>query len=155
MEIERKFLVDLPKWEKLDKPNPIRIVQGYLSTNPEQTIRVRVWADKAFMTIKGKVQGISREEIEFEIPTGKANELLTKFCKAVIKKNRYLIVHNSKTWEVDVFEGENAGLVLAEIELGSEDEKFTVPHWITIEVTDDYRYYNSYLSENPYSSWKK
>lgn len=106
------------------------------------------------MTIKGKVQGIAREEIEFEIPIGKANELLQKFCGAVIEKNRYLIEIKGKTWEVDVFEGDNTGLVLAEIELDSEDEKFTLPHWITIEVTHDYRYYNSYLSENPYTSWK-
>lgn len=154
MEIERKFLVDRPKWEKLDKPNPIRIVQGYLTTNPDKTIRVRIKGGKAFMTIKGKTQGIAREEIEFEIPADKANELLAKFCKAIIEKNRYLIDHEGKTWEVDVFEGSNAGLVLAEIELDSEDEKFLAPAWITREVTHDFRYYNSYLSENPYSNWE-
>lgn len=153
MEIERKFLVDLQKWEEINKPKPTRIVQGYLSTNPEQTIRVRIWDDRAFMTIKGKVQGIFREEVEFEIPTGKANELLTKFCKALIEKNRYLIDYECKIWEVDVFEGNNDGLVLAEIELSSEDEKFPTPHWITQEVTHDFRYYNSYLSKNPYSNW--
>lgn len=154
MEIERKYLVDTQRWENLPKPKPIKIVQGYLTTNPEKTIRVRIKGEKALMTIKGQVQGIAREEIEFEIPIDKAYELIHKFCGAVIEKNRYLINHKGKTWEVDVFEGNNKGLVLAELELLTEDERFTLPDWVTQEVTHDFRYYNSYLSENPYSNWK-
>lgn len=154
MEIERKYLVDTQVWESLPKPKPIKIVQGYLTTNPEKTIRVRIKGEKAFMTIKGQVQGIAREEVEFEIPIGKANELLQKFCDAVIEKNRYLIDIKGKTWEVDVFEGNNKGLVLAEIELQTEDERATLPDWVTQDVTHDFRYYNSYLSENPYTNWK-
>lgn len=154
MEIERKYLVDTQVWESLPKSNPIKIVQGYLTTNPEKTIRVRIKGEKAFMTIKGQVQGITREEVEFEIPIGKANELIQKFCGAVIEKNRYLIEIKGKTWEVDVFEGNNKGLILAELELQTEDERVTLPYWVTQEVTHDFRYYNSYLSENPYTNWK-
>ncbi|MEW5846811.1 MAG: CYTH domain-containing protein [Bacteroidota bacterium] len=97
MEIERKYLVDTQKWECLPKSKPIKIVQGYLTTNPEKTIRVRIKGEKAFMTIKGLVQGIAREEIEFEIPIDKAYELIQRFCGSVIEKNRYLIDHNGKT----------------------------------------------------------
>ncbi|HDP76018.1 MAG TPA: CYTH domain-containing protein [Bacteroidales bacterium] len=154
MEIERKYLVDIQRWESLPKPKPFKIVQGYLTTNPEKTIRVRIKGEKAFMTIKGLVQGIARKEIEFEIPIDKAHELIQKFCGAVIEKNRYLIDHNGKTWEVDVFEGKNKGLLLAELELQTEDERITLPDWVTQEVTHDYRYYNSHLSENPYANWK-
>ncbi|QKG80763.1 CYTH domain-containing protein [Tenuifilum thalassicum] len=155
MEIERKFLVDKKAWEELAKPEGIRIIQGYLSTNPSKTIRVRVISDKAFMTIKGETKGISREEVEFEIPINKANELIEKFCNNVIEKTRFLIDFKGKTWEVDKFEGNNAGLLLAEIELNSENEDFEIPSWILTEVTSDYRYYNSYLSEHPYKKWSK
>lgn len=154
MEIERKFIVDSTKWNSLPKPKGIRIAQGYLSTSPEKTVRVRVKDDKAFLTVKGEVKGISREEIEFEIPTDKAYELLQKFCGAVIQKTRYIVEHDGKKWEVDVFENDNSGLIIAELELNSEDESFSKPDWATHEVTGDKRYYNSYISENPFKIWK-
>ncbi len=155
MEIERKFLVNKEKWEVTPKPPGIRIVQGYLSTDPEKSIRVRIYGDKAYMTVKGKPQGIAREEIEFEIPLEKARELLNKFCGALIEKDRYRIEFAAKIWEVDLFEGDNKGLILAEIELSFEDEQFVLPPWAEQEVTNDIRYYNSYLSENPYLNWEK
>lgn len=153
MEIERKYLVDTFGWNNLNKPEGVKIIQGYLCSQPNKTIRVRIKGDKSYMTIKGESHGISREEIEFEIPGDKAQKLMEKFCDTLIEKVRYTIDYANKLWEVDVFEGQNAGLILAEIELNNEDETFLIPNWITQEVSGDIRYYNSYLAENPYRNW--
>jgi len=149
MEIERKYLVKKEKWAILDKPPSDKITQGYLSTDINKTIRVRIKNSSAWMTVKGKTHNYSREEIEFEIPLAKAEELLNKFTGNIIEKKRYVLKYKGKKWEVDEFLGVNEGLILAEIELKTEDEEFELPEWIDKEVSDDYRYYNSFLSENP------
>ncbi len=152
-EIERKFLV------KGDFKNhaikETRIVQGYLSSIPERTVRVRVKGNKGFITIKGigNTTGASRYEWEKEIPVNEVEELL-KICEpGVIDKTRYLVKVGSHTFEVDEFYGENKGLILAELELASEAESFTKPEWLGKEVTGDTKYYNSMLMKNPYTKW--
>nr|WP_319570527.1 CYTH domain-containing protein [uncultured Draconibacterium sp.] len=151
IEIERKFLVDTNIWCPKDSGNPI--VQGYLSTDKERVVRVRIKGDKAWLTIKGKTQGISRIEMEYEIPVNEA-EILMKLCHDFpVRKKRYVEKINEMTWEIDVFEDKNAGLVLAEVELSNENEKIELPNWVTQEVSTDYRYFNSWLSEHPYTTW--
>lgn len=154
VEIERKFLVHHELWNALDKPIPNFLKQGYLSTDPNKTLRVRATNDKGFITIKGKTHGMSRLEFEYEIPKHEALALLENFTEQNIEKYRYLITHQDKTWEVDVFKGANEGLIVAEIELKSETEMFDKPTWVHTEVTDDPRYYNSRLSIEPYLSWQ-
>jgi adenylate cyclase len=152
-EIERKFLV---KGEF--KPMAVkqtRITQGYLSSVPERTVRVRIKGDKGFITIKGigNQSGASRYEWEKEIPVEEVNELL-KICEpGVIDKIRYLVKIGEHTFEVDEFFGENQGLTVAEVELKSEDEAFDKPNWLGEEVTGDAKYYNSMLIKNPYTKW--
>mgnify|MGYP001103314151 CR=1 FL=1 len=152
-EIERKFLV------KGDfKPfahQATRITQGYLSSVPERTVRVRIMGDKGYITVKGigNASGASRFEWEMEIPLKDAEQLI-KICEpGVIDKTRYLVKVGQHTYEVDEFYGENQGLILAEIELQSENEPFEKPDWIGEEVTGDTRYFNSMLMKNPYSRW--
>lgn len=145
MEIERKFLVHREIWEQQIKPVPKIIKQGYLSTTPECTVRVRTKNDQGFITIKGKTVGISREEFEYEIPIDEATQLLEQFTTKSIFKKRYEIDYKEKTWELDEFEGRHAPLILAEIELNSEDEEFELPSWIAEEVSDDPAYFNSNL----------
>ncbi|MFY7827589.1 MAG: CYTH domain-containing protein [Flectobacillus sp.] len=154
VEIERKFLVHHELWDALDKPIPNFLKQGYISTDPNKTLRVRATNDKGFITIKGKTHGMSRLEFEYEIPKHEALALLENFTEQNIEKYRYLITHQDKTWEVDVFKGANEGLIVAEIELKSETEMFDKPTWVHTEVTDDPRYYNSRLSIEPYLSWQ-
>jgi adenylate cyclase len=154
-EIERKFLVkgDFKKFAS----KATRIVQGYLSSVPERTVRVRIKGDKGFITIKGigNTSGATRYEWEKEIPINEVEELL-KICEpGVIDKTRYLVKVGDHTFEVDEFYGENNGLVLAEIELSSESEKFEKPEWLGEEVTGDTRFYNSMLMKNPYTKWEK
>jgi len=153
-EIERKFLIDQQKWDALNKPAGKVFRQGYLVSTPEKTVRVRTTAGNAWLTIKGISVGASRLEYEYEIPLEEATELLDHFAESELAKTRYLIDHAGKTWEVDVFAGDNAGLVVAEIELNSEDESFELPDWIGLEVTEDQRYYNSNLTQHPYKSWR-
>lgn len=153
-EIERKFLVS-GEFKKLASKET-RIVQGYLSSVPERTVRVRIKGDKGFITIKGigNASGASRYEWEKEIPTNEVEELL-KICEpGVIDKTRYLLKVGEHTFEVDEFYGENNGLVLAEIELSTESEKFVKPEWLGEEVTGDTKYYNSMLMKNPFTKWK-
>ncbi|GAB6278910.1 MAG TPA: adenylate cyclase [Bacteroidales bacterium] len=152
-EIERKFLV------KGDfKPfahKATRITQGYLSSVPERTVRVRIMGDKGYITVKGigNASGASRFEWEMEIPLKDAEQLI-KICEpGVIDKTRYLVKVGQHTYEVDEFYGENQGLILAEIELQNENEPFEKPDWIGEEVTGDTRYFNSMLMKNPYSRW--
>ena len=147
MEIERKFLVDKEKWELVNKPAPKRIVQAYLVRTPEKTIRVRVKDEKGFLTIKGPTVGISRSEFEYEIPLNEANELIEQFADKVIEKYRYEITVGYHLWEVDEFHGKLEGLLLAEIELTSEDEAFEKPDWVAEDVSLDQQYFNSNLVE--------
>jgi len=152
-EIERKFLVS---GEFLtDATEATEIVQGYLSRAPERTVRVRIRGDKGYITIKGKTSdsGMTRYEWEKEIPAREARELLMLCEPFTVIKTRYLVPFSGHTFEVDVFDGDNAGLVLAEIELDSTDEVFEKPHWLGKEVTGNHKYYNSYLSVKPYKLW--
>lgn len=152
VEIERKFLVRRELWRP--KEAGIAIRQGYLASDAERTVRVRTWDEQAYLTIKGKNQGIRRLEFEYEIPFSDAQELLELCEQPVISKRRYLEKLVDKYWEIDVFEGENEGLILAEVELPSEDAEIVLPKWAGPEVSDDIRYYNSYLFRHPYRLWK-
>jgi len=149
-EIERKFLVKNNSYRELARP--VKIQQGYLSTNPEKTIRVRTYGKNAYLTIKGKVVNLSRPEFEYDIPVDDALKIL-KLCDNKIWKNRYKIRYEDHLWEVDEFLGENSDLVIAEIELSSADETFIKPPWIGAEVTQNYKYFNSYLANHPYNTW--
>ena len=152
-EIERKFLVK-GEFKNLASKET-RIVQGYLSSIPERTVRVRIKGDKGFITIKGigNTSGATRYEWEKEIPTTEVEELL-KICEpGVIDKTRYLVKVGNHTFEVDEFYGENQGLTVAEIELSSESEDFVKPEWLGDEVTGDTKYYNSMLMKNPFTKW--
>ncbi len=152
IEIERKFLVNNNSFlDDFSRSN--RIVQGYLSSQPERTVRVRIKGENGYLTIKGKSEGFSRYEWEKEIAIEDAEKLLQICEPGVIDKIRYDIIVGTHVFEVDMFYGENEGLVLAEIELQAEDEAFEKPNWLGQEVTEDIRYYNSYLSKNPYKNW--
>lgn len=150
-EIERKFLVSGEF--RQDSPESYRIMQGYICSDPDKTVRVRVRGDKGFLTIKGRSSedGLSRYEWEKEIPVSEAFELMALCGSGVIDKTRYLVPFGKHTYEVDVFHGANEGLVLAEIELSDEQEAFEMPSWLGEEVTGDVRYYNSMLSLHPFS----
>ena len=152
IEIERKFLLANDDWRGLGQPTPMR--QGYLVADPARTVRVRIEGERAVITIKSKATGASRGEWEYEIPVADAAELLELCEGPLVEKTRHRIAHAGHTWEVDEFAGENAGLVVAEIELSAEDEAFDRPAWIGQEVTGDARYYNSSLMRLPYSRWK-
>lgn len=154
-EIERKFLVGSDfKQEAYDA---IRITQGYLSSMPQRVVRVRVKGDKGYLTIKGEADasGVSRFEWEKEISLQEAQALLAMAEPGIIDKTRYLIKNTDgkHVWEVDVFHGDNEGLVMAEIELSDENEPFDRPAWLGKEVTGDKRYYNAYLSKKPFKNW--
>jgi adenylate cyclase len=154
IEIERKFLVNSDDFLKQFRTQN-RIVQGYLSSVPERTVRVRIKGEKGYLTIKGKSNesGLSRMEWEKEIDVKEA-EMLLQICESgVIDKIRYEVEFGNHIIEVDVFEGKNKGLTLAEIELQSENESFEKPEWLAEEVTGDKRYYNAYLSKNPFMNW--
>jgi len=154
VEIERKFLVDKERWRQAIRPAGVLFRQGYLSNQTNPTIRVRVTDKQGFITLKGTTSGISRKEFEYEIPVAEAIELLDNFALSEISKTRYCIYYGDKLWEVDEFLGDNAGLIIAEIELQREDELFTLPDWIMHEVSEDVRYFNSNLSVNPYKNWE-
>jgi adenylate cyclase len=151
VEIERKFLLDGDGWRALGQPVLLR--QGYLSLDPARVVRVRVEGGKAYITIKGKSKGASRGEWEYPIPLTDANELLKLSEQPIIEKYRRQIEFAGNEWEVDEFTGANQGLLLAEIELDSEDQAFDKPDWIGEDVTHDKRYYNSNLVKHPFSSW--
>jgi adenylate cyclase len=154
-EIERKFLVngDFKSAAKREK----RIIQGYLSSVPERTVRVRIKGDKGYITIKGigNESGASRFEWEKEIPVDEVKELLNICEPGIIDKTRYLVDVGNHTFEVDEFYGDNEGLVVAEVELKDENENFEKPEWLGKEVTGDKKYYNSMLMKNPYKNWGK
>jgi len=151
-EIERKFLLKSDAWRS--RVGGVTYRQGYLSTVPERTVRVRLAGAHAFLTVKGITKGHSRLEFEYPVPVADAEEMLALCEGPLVEKTRYEIPHAGKTWQVDEYHGDNHGLILAEIELTSEDEKFEVPEWIGTEVSGDSRYYNSNLARNPFASWR-
>ena len=153
-EIERKYLVNKDKWQRIHKGPGQLYRQGYILTDPQKTIRVRIADSQGWLTIKGLSVSATRPEYEYPIPPQDAEELLDKFAAAVITKVRFRIPFKNKTWEVDEFLSDNAGLVIAEIELASEDEHFDLPDWVDQEVTSEEKYYNSNLSVNPYKNWR-
>lgn len=154
VEIERKFLVDHEKWNKLAKPEGKHYKQGYIFSDETRTVRIRVAAGKGYITLKGGRQGkMSRSEFEYEIPAADAGEMLRTLAQNGTEKIRYEIPAAGFTWEVDEFSGDNEGLIVAEIELNSEDDEFEIPEWITEEVTDDHRYANSNLAVHPFKYW--
>lgn len=151
IEIERKFLVINNHWKKA--VCGIIFKQAYLNSAPERTVRIRTEGDQAFITIKSKSHHFSRQEFEYPIPLADAEQLLLLCETPPLEKMRYLVRHGQHTWEVDEFMGSNRGLVLAEIELASEDEIFAKPDWIGTEVSGDSRYFNSNLSLKPFNTW--
>lgn len=153
VEIERKFLVHHDKWELAEKPAGKFLRQGYLVLEPDKTIRVRLTDEKSFLTIKGISKGASRPEYEYEIPNEEAKELLDNFSVSELSKTRYEVLFKGRLWEVDVFFGSNGGLIIAEVELESEDEIIELPEWASTEVTGDLKYYNSNLTVMPFKSW--
>lgn len=154
LEIERKFLVTNDSWQESANRTVIR--QGYLSRDIERTVRVRVKDDKAYLTVKGRNRGAVRTEFEYEIPRADGDAMLNSLAlRPLIEKTRTTIEYAGKFWEIDCFFGENQGLVIAEVELSSENEKIELPEWVGAEVTHLPRYYNSSLSERPYSQWSE
>lgn len=153
IEIERKFLVSSNAWRKAAVG--VRFRQGYLSTDPERTVRVRLEGERGKLTIKGKSMGISRAEFEYDLPTEQAKQLLDTLClRPLIEKTRYKVEHAGHLWEIDEFSGENRGLIVAELELAYAELAFERPGWLGREVSDDPRYFNSNLIQNPFSIWK-
>lgn len=152
-ETERKFIVkgDFSPYVGYSR----HIMQGYLNSSPDRTVRVRIKGEKGYITVKGPSDeaGLSRYEWEKEIDIADAEELMSLCESGIIDKTRYYVTFEDHLFEVDVFHGENEGLVLAEVELASPDESFACPHWLGDEVTGDVRYYNSYLSAHPFSAW--
>jgi adenylate cyclase len=154
IEIERKFLVNKTKWEASNKGEANHYRQGYMHSDPVKTVRVRLTDTAGYITIKGPTVGMSRPEYEYSIPQQDAKELLDRFCGAIVSKYRYKVYVGNKLWEVDEFQENNAGLIVAEIELQAEDELFELPEWIEKEVTGEKRYNNSKLAIYPYQSWE-
>ncbi len=151
-EIERKFLLKSNAWREL--ADGVTYRQGYLSTVPERTVRVRIAGDDAFLTVKGRNVKNTRAEFEYSIPVVDAEQML-KLCDGpLVEKKRYEIPHAGKTWQVDEYFGDNCGLILAEVELTSESEQPEIPDWIGEEVSGDPRYYNSNLAKQPFKSWR-
>jgi len=146
-EIEYKYLVDTNKWNALKKPEGELIVQGFIYNSKECVVRVRIKGNRGFLTIKGETKGITRQEFEYEIPFEDAEKMIDSFTDKHIRKVRYEIIIGKHTWEVDVFEGALQGLILAELEVDSEDEKFELPEWVTEDVSYDSNYYNAVLIE--------
>ncbi len=151
-EIERKFLVTGDQWRTLAQPQ--LYCQGYIPTQGKQTIRIRRVGERGYLTIKGPSTGLTRSEFEYEIPAGEAQTMLDSLCQPpVIQKYRYRIAIKELVWEVDEFLRENAGLIVAEVEVPREDYPVPIPDWIGAEVSGDARYYNSNLAQHPYSEW--
>lgn len=151
VEIERKFLVRGSSWKQDSETLSIR--QGYFASSAKGVVRIRRQEQRGFLTIKGRIEGLTRTELEYEIPVEDAETLLSMCEGRLIEKTRHVVFHAGKKWEIDVFEGLNAGLVVAEIELEAEDEPFERPQWLGEEVSADRRYSNSSLSRRPYSEW--
>jgi len=153
VEIERKYLVNSMVW-KSQVDEGTKLFQGYMANTQKAAIRVRIAGERAWLTLKSASTGIRRLEFEYSLPIADAEQILDEFCLGqVIHKTRYRLPLGGHVWEIDVFHDANEGLVMAEIELENELENFTLPDWIGQEVSGDKRYYNSYLSQNPYSGW--
>lgn len=150
-EIERKFLVTGTAWRT---PDGLVIKQGYLNRDKARTVRVRVLGDQGFLTVKGLTIGASRAEFEYEVPVDEAQAMLALCEGPLVEKLRHIVRRDGVVWEIDEFLGENAGLVIAEIELDHEDQPFVHPDWLGAEVTHDARYFNSNLARTPYSAWQ-
>lgn len=154
IEIERKFLVTGDGWRAASDTGT-RYVQGYIVGSRDASVRIRVQGDEAFLNIKSATLGVWRMEFEYPIPLADAEEMLKSLCeKPLIEKTRYFLRQGAHEWEIDVFAGDNAGLVVAEIELGDEDEDFARPAWLGEEVSHDARYYNVSLVKHPYKDWR-
>lgn len=153
VEIERKFLVVDDSWRESVRA-AVPIMQGYLAHTESATVRVRVKGDAGFVTIKGATTGVTRSEYEYGIPVSDAREMLATLAQGpVIDKVRHLVDVGGYTWEVDVFAGDNEGLVMAEVELEADDAHFERPAWAGADVSDDPRYFNVYLAQRPYRTW--
>jgi adenylate cyclase len=153
LELERKFLVIADHWQQaIETTQPM--MQGYLAQGPYANVRIRLCDLTAFLTIKGPTTGIGRAEFEYPIPTTDAEEMLRTLAEgAIIEKTRYRVRHGQDCWEVDVFAGDNAGLILAELELQTPDQVIQIPDWIGAEVSHDPRYFNAHLARHPYRQW--
>ena len=152
-EIERKFLVLNDDWRGIVESD-MQIIQAYLASNEFSSTRIRIQGDKANINIKSATLGITRTEFEYAIPVDDAQLMIDNLCiKPVIEKTRYIVKHMQHRWEIDVFSGDNKGLIVAEIELSSPDETFEKPSWLGEEVSNDARYYNVCLVNNPYKTW--
>lgn len=153
-EIERKFLVKNDAWKKQATGKLYR--QGYITTKDGiTTVRIRIAGEQAFITIKGKTEGIGRAEFEYEIPLEDAQTMLNTLCdRPLVEKVRYKLQIDDLVWEIDEFLGENEGLIMAEVELKNENQTVNLPHWVGDEVSHDARYYNVNLAKNPYRNWK-
>jgi adenylate cyclase len=150
-EIERKYLINVEKWGY--KGTPVEMLQAYLVIQPDKVVRVRIAGDMAFLTIKGNLKGITRDEFEYPIPVDDAKELLKMGGEYRVEKTRYIQEIDGRKWEIDVFSGKNSGLIIAEIELNSESEIVELPEWIIREVSSDERYFNFNLAHKPYLTW--
>lgn len=154
IEIEHKFLLINDEWRPCVSRS-VQFRQGYLSSEPTTSIRIRTCGDQAWINIKSATIGNQRSEYEYEIPFQDADEILSTLChKPLIEKTRHFVLYGNHTWEIDEFEGDNEGLIVAEIELDHAEEKFDLPDWIGAEVTQDLRYYNNNLSRFPYKNWR-
>ncbi|WP_129776816.1 CYTH domain-containing protein [Peristeroidobacter soli] len=149
-EIERKFLVRGEAWRQ---QAPLEIRQGYLNRDKQRTVRVRISGARAYLTVKGMAKGLARPEFEYEIPVADAEQMLSLCDGPLLEKRRHVTTHAGRRWEVDEFLGENAGLIVAEVELEDEHQVFQRPDWLDTEVTDDPRYLNSNLGVHPYARW--
>ena len=149
-EIERKFLTTGEQWRTA---TPIYYCQGYLNRDKQRTVHVRIAGDKAMLTVKGLTTGASRDEFEYDIPIDDAKSMLAMCEQPLIEKNRRIVHHEGLDWEVDEFLGLNEGLIVAEVELESENQVFQTPKWVGDEVTNDPRYFNSSLSSKPFTKW--
>ena len=152
IEIERRFLLKNDDWKR-EASAPQVLRQGYLSVEKERTIRVRIIDDKAWLTLKGYISDVSRSEFEYEIPLDDAQTMLATVCPFKIEKHRYRIAHEGFVFEIDEFFGENAPLVVAELELPDENAPFPKPDWLGAEITEDGRFTNTYLSKHPFGTW--
>jgi adenylate cyclase len=154
-EIERKFLVVKNDWKKQIERS-VEYRQGYIASDANRSVRVRIGGGKAWLTVKGSTRGISRLEFEYAIPLSDAREMLRALCAGpLIEKTRHIVPYAGQRWEIDVFEGDNAGLIVAEVELDDENERVQLPAWVGAEVSTDARFYNSCLAERPFSQWRE
>ena len=154
LEIERKFLIVSDGWRSLVEGTPKRLSQGYLCSDSRKSVRVRIAGERATVTVKGAREGITRLELQYDIPVRDAELMLALCERPLIDKTRYIVRHDGMKWEVDIFHAENEGLMVAEIELEREDQPVNLPDWVGQEVSHEARYYNSCLVKNPYSTWK-